>query len=110
MSDWIKALRQEAARTSQLAAATLIGYSPSVVNQVLKGTYGGENGGDLKAVEESVRGAIMGATIDCPVIGEIPRNRCIDHQRRSGSFAATNPLRVQLHRHCPTCPNRRDRK
>ncbi|MEJ1384849.1 MAG: XRE family transcriptional regulator [Candidatus Sedimenticola sp. (ex Thyasira tokunagai)] len=106
MSDWIKALRQEAARTSQSAAATRIGYSPAVVNTVLKGTYKG----DLISVEEAVRGAIMGATIDCPVIGEIPRNRCIDHQRRSGNFAATNPLRVQLHRHCPACPNRRDRK
>lgn len=104
--DWIAALNAEAQRTSQSATATRIGYSPAVVNQVLKGTYKG----DLGRVEESVRGAIMGATIDCPVIGEIPRNRCIDHQRRSGSFAATNPLRVQLHRNCPICPNGRDRK
>ena len=106
MSEWIEALRQEAARTSQSAAANRIGYSPAVVNTVLKGTYKG----DLNSVEEAVRGAIMGATIDGPVIGEIPRNRCIDHQRRSGSFAATNPLRVQLHRTCPTCTNRRERK
>ncbi|MEJ1358305.1 MAG: XRE family transcriptional regulator [Candidatus Sedimenticola sp. (ex Thyasira tokunagai)] len=106
MSDWIEALRQEAKRTSQAAAAARIGYSPAVVNTVLKGTYKA----DLASVEEAVRGAIMGATIDCPVIGEIPRNRCIDHQRRSGSFAATNPLRVQLHRSCPACPKRRDRK
>lgn len=105
MSDWIDALRAECARTSQARAATLIGYSPAVVNQVLKGTYNG----DLGSVEETVRGALMGATVECPVIGEIPRNRCIEHQRRSGSFAATNPLRVQLHKTCPTCQNRRDR-
>lgn len=105
-NDWIDALRAEAARTSQGAAAGRLGYSPAVVNQVLKGTYKG----DLKSVEEAVRGAIMGAKVDCPVIGDIPRNRCIDHQRRSSSFAATNPLRVQLHRACPTCAYRRDRK
>ena len=104
MSDWIDALRGECARSSQARAATLIGYSPAVVNQILKGTYKG----DWISVEESVRGALMGATVECPVIGEIPRNRCIEHQRRAGSFAATNPLRVQLHRACPVCPNRRE--
>lgn len=106
-SDWVAALRSEVENTSQKAAARRIGYSPSVVSQVLKGIYGGENGGDLEAVEESVRGAIMGATVECPVIGEIPRNRCIEHQRRTSNFAATNPTRVQLHRTCPVCPNRR---
>jgi hypothetical protein len=103
MSDWIEALRQEAKRTSQTKAGNRIGYSGATVNQVLKGTYKG----DLKRVEEAVRGALMGATVDCPVAGEIPRNRCIDYQRRSGTFAATNPMRVQLHRACPQCPNRR---
>ncbi len=103
MTDWIEALRTEAKNTSQASAATRIGYSPAVVNQVLKGTYKG----DLTSVEEAVRGAIMGATVECPVIGDIPRNRCIDHQRRSGRFAATNPTRVQLHRACPVCKNRR---
>jgi hypothetical protein len=104
--DWIEALRTEAKRTSQSAAATRIGYSPSVVNQVLKGVYAG----DLSRVEEVVRGAIMGSTVDCPMIGEIPRNRCIDHQRRKSAFAATNPMRVQLHRSCPVCPNGREKK
>lgn len=104
--DWIEALRNEAKRTSQSAAATRIGYSPAVVNTVLKGTYKGQ----LQNIEEAVRGAIMGATVDCPVIGEIPRNRCIDHQRRKSTFAATNPLRVQLHRSCPVCPNGREKR
>ena len=106
MTDWIEALRTEAARTSQRAAAGRIGYSTAVVSGVLKGTYTG----DLYSVEEAVGGAIMGATVACPVFGEIPRNRCIDHQRRSGNCAATNPLRVQLHRACRDCDNRRDRK
>lgn len=96
MSDWIEALKSECKRTSQTRAATAIGYSASTVNQVLKGTYKG----DMKSIEQAVRGALMGATVECPVIGEIPRNRCIDHQRRAGKFAATNPMRVQLHQAC----------
>jgi hypothetical protein len=100
--DWIDALRHECDRTSQDQAGHLIGYSDSVVSQVLRGVYRG----DLKRVEEAVRGALLGATVECPVIGDIPRNRCLDHQRRARDIAATNPLRVQLAKACPTCPNR----
>ena len=103
MSDWVKALRAECERSSQGRAGDLIGYSSAVVNQVLKGSYKG----DLSAVEDAVRGGLMGATVDCPVIGEIPRQRCIEHQRRG--YAATNPTRVQLARTCPTCPHRRSK-
>jgi hypothetical protein len=106
MKDWIKALSEECERTSQAKAAVLIGYSPAVVNQVLKGTYKG----DYSSVEESVRGALMGAMVECPVIGEMPRNRCIDNQRRTGHFAATNPLRVQLYKTCPTCKHSKGAK
>jgi hypothetical protein len=98
MSDWIRILRAHCARSSQVRVAEQIGYSSTVVNQVLKGTYPG----NWEKVRASVEGALMGATVDCPVIGEIPRNRCIDHQNRR-QFAATNPLRVRLHRACRTC-------
>jgi len=100
-NDWINALDTECKRSTQQAAAKLLGYSAAVVNQILKGTYKG----DLSSVEASVRGALMGAKVQCPVIGEIPRNRCVEHQRRAGNFAATNPTRVQLSITCPTCSN-----
>ncbi len=99
MSDWIETLRAECERTSQSRAASLIGYSPAVINQVLRGSYKG----DLRRVEQAVKGALMGAVVDCPVVGDMPRNRCIDYQRRAGSFAATNPMRVQLSQTCPGC-------
>ena len=41
-----------------------------------------------------VENAYLGATVACPVLGEIPREDCAAHQRRP--FAATNP--VALHR------------
>jgi hypothetical protein len=99
--DWLTVLREQCKSTSQAAVAKLLSYSPAVVNQVLKGTYKG----DLARVQRSVEGALMGLTVECPIVGEIPRNRCLEFQRRD--FAATNPFRVQLSRSCPTCPNRR---
>ena len=101
--EWLVVLAAHAKAHRQRKAAEDIGYSPTVVNQVLKGTYTG----DLKAVQAKVEGALMGAMVQCPVIGEMPRNRCVEHQARSRSFATTNPLRVRLAKVCPTCPNRR---
>lgn len=101
--EWLATLRSHAKAHRQRQAAKDIGYSGTVVNQVLKGTYTG----DLKAVQAKVEGALMGAMVECPVIGEMPRNRCVEHQARSRNFATTNPLRVRLAKVCPTCPNRR---
>jgi hypothetical protein len=55
---WLERLRAECGRISQSKVSVVIGYSPAVVNQVLKGSY--------KAVE----GALMGATVKCPVLGQ----------------------------------------
>lgn len=105
--DWLHELRAQSTptsaspRRSQATAATKIGYSATVVNQVLKGTYKG----DLQSVQRAVEGAFMGATVECPVIGELSRERCIEYQR--AAFRTTNPMRVALSRACPTCPNRR---
>lgn len=98
---WIASLRQACEASSQSAVATRIGMSPAVVNQVLKGTYLG----NLSNVQKRVEGVLMGVSIDCPIIGEIPLNICVDNQSRP--FAATNPMRVRLHRACKACPNRR---
>lgn len=96
---WISVMRETAARIGQPKTAERIGYSTTVVNQVLKGKYKG----DLNRVEERVKGALMGALVICPVLGELARDRCLDHQR--APFAATNPSRVQLWHACKRCPN-----
>lgn len=94
---WLDVLGKTAARLGQPATAKLIGYSTAVVCAVLKGTYTG----NLQRVEAAVNGALMGQSVDCPVIGELARNKCLDHQR--AAFAATNPQRVQLWLTCPGC-------
>lgn len=103
MTDWLQILRDECALRGQKAVAANIGYSTSVISQVLKGTYPG----DVKSVQAAVQGALMGVSVDCPVIGEIPRQRCIQYQRQP--YTPTNPMRVQLHRTCPTCAHRTER-
>lgn len=100
-SEWIAALRAKCKRAgSQAKVSREIGYSAGVVNAVLKGTYKG----DLKRIEQAVRGALMNETVDCPVLGEMRKDKCLYHQKRP--FAATNPTRVQLYLACPKCRHR----
>lgn len=91
---WIRTLREQCDETSQTQVAKEIGYSNAVVNQVLKATYKG----DVKKVEQAVRGRYLGETVGCPVMGETPANVCIEVQRQP--YAATNRQRVQLFRAC----------
>jgi len=94
-------LRRVAGAEGQAKTAKRIGYSASVVSQVLKGSYRG----DVSAVRQAVEGALLSGKVDCPVLGEIRANQCLGFQRQR--LAATNPHRVRLHRTCPTCPNSR---
>lgn len=98
---WLDVLRGACEARTQAEVASDIGYSAAVVNQVLKGTYKG----DVKRVQQAVEGGLMGAMVECPVIGELPRQRCAEYQRAPRS--TTNPMRVQLGRACPSCKNRR---
>ncbi|WP_341893852.1 transcriptional regulator [Ferrovibrio terrae] len=94
-SDWVATLRQAAASTSQKVAGQAIGYSASVVNQVLKGTYKG----DLKAVQDAVEGKFMAMTVQCPGFGmEISKSVCATEQRRPRSF--TSPIRIRVYKAC----------
>jgi len=45
-------------------------------------------------------------TVECPVVGDLPRQRCLEHQGRRSQFAITNPTRILLYRVCPTCIHR----
>lgn len=98
--DWVRILAEEVDRTTQTATAKRLGYSSSVVSQTLGKSYAG----DLSSVEQAVRGALMGATVECPVLGEIGRDMCLDEQRMPA--AATSAMRMQLWRACRAgCPH-----
>ena len=102
--DWMDVLRARCAQTSQARVAQEIGMSPTTVSQVLSGKYLGA----LDRVRARVEGALMRRTVGCPVLGELPRNECLDHQGRP--FAATNPQRVMLWRACRACAHREQRE
>lgn len=91
---WISVLRGQCREHTQARVAEAIGYSAAVVSQVLSGSYRG----DLQRVERAVRGAFLGEVVICPVLGEIPTNRCLEIQRQP--YASTNPQRVRLYRAC----------
>lgn len=95
--DLMQLLRQKCAELTQTQVATALGYSPSAVNQAIKGTYKGDLTNLLRRVAE-----VFGSeTVSCPILGEIPLGKCAYHRRRP--FASTNPLRVQLWRSCRQC-------
>ena len=100
--DWLEVLRAECAATNQARVARRNGYTPGVVSGVLKRTYKG----DLKAIEQAVRGALMSATVNCPVLGDLPADRCLKIQKQP--LAATTPQRVALWKACRGgCPHSR---
>lgn len=100
--DWIVALAQECDRTSQNIAAKRIDYSSAAVSQVINGKYSG----DLTAIEQAVRGVLMAATVDCPVVGELASDACLAHQK--ASWSPHNPQRIAFYRACRQgCPHSR---
>jgi hypothetical protein len=102
LPDWIEALTQACDRRSQNAVAKQIGYSGALVSQVINNRYGG----GLTAVEQAVRGAFMSATVNCPIVGDLPADICNTHQR--ASWAPHNPTRIAFYKGCRDgCPHSR---
>lgn len=98
---WVKVLAEacDARGSSQTDIGKKLDVSGSLISQVLANAYIGR----LDKIEAKVRGELMGATVRCPVLGEISRRKCMDAQERPR--LATNELRVELRRACPRCPN-----
>lgn len=95
--DRMDLLRAKVAELGQAEVARRIGKSDSAICQVLAGNYKGNPDNILALVEEQ----FGSATVNCPVLGEIPLKRCAENRRRP--FAATNPTRVRLYRACKEC-------
>lgn len=98
--DWIEALAQECDRTSQNKAAARLGYTPGAISAVLRGKYGASTG----SIEQTVRGALMAETLDCPALGEIGKQTCLKWRRKSRVFSNANSLSVTMYRACTRCP------
>ena len=98
--NWLETLADECARTSQNAVAKRLNLSSATVSQVLRKKYPG----DLERIKKLVEGAFMQFTVNCPIVGEITKDKCLSHQ--DAPFASTNPQRVCLYKACRSgCPH-----
>ncbi|MBO0346015.1 transcriptional regulator [Roseibium sp. CAU 1637] len=102
LPEWVSELANLADRDGLNACARRLGYSAAVISQTISAKYPG----DLSKVEDKVRGALMGAVVDCPILGEIGRDTCLSWQKKPR--AVTNAMRTKLHRACRSgCPHSR---
>jgi hypothetical protein len=98
--DWVAELAALADRDGLRGAERRVGYSASAISTVINGCYRG----DMGRVEETVRGALMGHVVNCPVLGEIGRDQCLAWQKKP--FAATSSVRAAVYRACRAgCPH-----
>jgi hypothetical protein len=105
MPDWVEALARACAASSQAKVARRLDRSDALVSDVLGKRYRG----NMAAVEETVRGVLMDATVDCPALGLLPSHECQTWRQRARAFSGHNALRVQMYRACARCPrNRRE--
>ena len=100
MTDSMVLLRKAVEESGQAAVARRLNYSPSAINQALKGTYGGSLDNLLQRVAETYGDG----TVHCPVMGEIPLRRCAEERQKP--FSATSPQRAKLYLACRDCTAR----
>lgn len=99
--DWVIALAHACDASSQTQAATKLGVSNGMISAALKNTYKG----DMSTLETKVRGVFLAETVECPVVGEISKDRCLSNQDMK--HIGTTPIRSKLRRQCPTCRHNR---
>lgn len=102
-ADWLMELAHLADREGLAGTEKLVGYSRSAISSVLNGKYAG----DLGRVEQMVRGTLMAETVECPALGAMARNVCLDWQTRPYSDASA--LHIRMFRACRDCPHARRR-
>lgn len=99
MPDWVRRLADECAATSQNRVAVQLGRSAALVSTVLRRKYQG----DMRAVEDLVRGVWFDATTECPVQGTISTAACRDWMLKARTFSNVNSERVRMYRACRGC-------
>ena len=97
---WLEILKREVLNQGMTKVAEKLGVSKATVSQVVNGKYKAST----KTIQVRVEGAFMASVVECPILGEIPVNKCLEHQNKK--FAATNHIRVALFKACRNgCPN-----
>ena len=100
LPDWVLGLAQECALASQNQVAKRMGYSGSLVSQVLGRKYPG----DLSSVRDRYLGIYEARTVDCPELGNVPLHQCQDWRKKARQLQSGNARNVQMFRACNRCP------
>lgn len=99
--DWVAELAGHADAHGVKATAKLIGYSVSAVSVIVNNKGQKLN---LARIEEIVRGALMGSSVECPERGDMPRDVCLAWQARP--YSVTSAAAVRMYRACRSgCPH-----
>ena len=98
-ADALQALNALCRTMPQSEVARRLGVSDGTVSNALKQRYIG----NVERLAERIRGELLDATVQCPVLGAITTRICQDEREKP--FHTANPLRVQLWRACQNCPN-----
>ncbi|WP_333822822.1 transcriptional regulator [Pinisolibacter sp.] len=102
LRDFVQAIAESASRIGLKATGQILGYSQSVISQVISNTYAK---GNLDRVERAARAHLLGETVQCPGYARIiGADRCRDQQKRP--FSSSSPMAARLHEACRTCSNR----
>lgn len=101
---WVRRLAEEVDATSLAAVGARIGYGKSALSMVLANRYGAGTAKVQIAVEELLGRST--STVACPVLGEIPVERCRTTQ--GAPFQPYQPLAGMLAAACRICPHRTD--
>lgn len=102
LPDWVMVLASACDTTTQSEVTSRVPYSAATLSYVIANKYKG----DLGKVEQAVRGALMGKTVLCPLVGELATDTCLGHQR--AKWAPHNPQRIAFWKACRSgCPHSR---
>jgi len=101
MPDWVQRLAEEADRTSQNKVAKKLGYTASLISQIINNRYGA----GTEIFEQVVRGRLMAETVECPGLrDDITKDVCLSWRDKARDYSGHNALRVQMFRACRRCP------
>lgn len=99
--DWFELLNTNVEKRGRREVEQALGLSKTTLSQVLNKKYPG----NLENVKNKVLAAFGSLKVDCPVMGEIPLQRCLKEQIKPNTLS--NPLRIRLYCECQICPNNR---
>jgi transcriptional regulator with XRE-family HTH domain len=97
---WLDELRRQINATSLTAVSKAMGVSKTTISQLANGKYGA----DTAKMQVLVESVYMGHTVTCPVLGEIPKHKCMAHQNTK--HVGSQPNAIRLWKACRSdCPN-----